>query len=332
MSGPPQGREARDRDGSTLPLVAKGAWDGGPRAQARIGRGPPGTPPELGITCSTAGPATYDRPMPADPVVDLLDQTWRSTADACAGLTEADWEAATDCTGWTVRDQLSHVIGTELSLGGHPSPPPVDPVPGHVRNSFGESNEAWIEERRSRPGAAVLAEFTEVTRRRVDELTAMSEERFEKVGPSPVGEVPYRQFMWTRAFDSWVHEQDLRRALGRSGDRDGAAEALTLDRVVSAMGYVLGRQVKPAEGTTVVWEITGPLARVVSIGIESGRGVVLEDRPPQPTAQLTLGAETFWRLGCGRIDPAAALADGSVELAGDADLGTAVVTAMNFMF
>jgi uncharacterized protein (TIGR03083 family) len=231
-----------------------------------------------------------------------------------------------------VRDQLSHVIGTELSLGGHPSPPPVDPVPGHVRNPFGESNEAWIEERRSRPGAAVLAEFTEVTRRRVDELTAMSEERFEKVGPSPVGEVPYRQFMWTRAFDSWVHEQDLRRALRRPGDRDGAAEALTLDRVVSAMGYVLGRQVKPAEGTTVVWEITGPLARVVSIGIESGRGVVLEDRPPQPTAQLTLGAETFWRLGCGRIDPAAALADGSVELAGDADLGTAVVTAMNFMF
>jgi uncharacterized protein (TIGR03083 family) len=289
-------------------------------------------PPRHGAARRIRGRALYDRPMPADPVVDLLDQTWRSTADACAGLAEADWEAATDCAGWTVRDQLSHVIGTELSLGGHPSPPPVDPVPGHVRNPFGALNEAWIEERRSRPGAAVLAEFCEVTGRRVAELTAMSEARFEEVGPSPVGEVPYRQFMWTRAFDSWVHEQDVRRAVGRPGDRDGAAEELTLDRVASAMGYVVGRQVKPPEGTTVVWEVTGPLARVVAIGIESGRGVVLEGRPPAPTVQLTLDAETFWRLGLGRIDPAAALAGGSLRLAGDADLGAAVVAAMNFMF
>jgi hypothetical protein len=59
---------------------------------------------------------------------------------------------------------------------------------------------------------------------------------------------------------------------------------------------------------------------------------VLGDRPAQPTAQLTLDAETFWRLGLGRIDPAAALSGGSVVLSGDADLGAAVVAAMNFMF
>jgi len=270
--------------------------------------------------------------MPTDPVVDLLEQIWRSTAEACAGLSEADWDAPTDCEGWTVRDQLSHVIGTELTLEGQSSPPPVDPVPGHVRNPFGEVNEAWVEERRSRTGPAVLAEFVEVTGRRLAELTECSEERFERVGPSPIGEVPYRQFMWTRAFDSWIHEQDLRRAVGRPGDRGGAAEVLTIDRVVGAMAYVVGRQVKPPEGTTVVWEITGPLARTVAVGIQAGRGVGLDAAPPEPSARLTLADETFWRLGCGRIDPAAALASGSVELAGDEALGRAVVAAMNFMF
>ena len=196
---------------------------------------------------------------------------------------------------------------------------------------MGERNEVWVEERRARPGAAVLDEFLEVTGRRLAELTGFSEERFEQVGPSPIGQVPYREFMWTRAFDSWVHEQDMRRAIGRPGDRDGAAEELTIDRVVGAMGYVVGRQVKPPEGTTVVWEITGPLARTLSIGIEGGRGVVLDVAPPQPTVRLTLDAETFWRLGMGRIDPSVALAAGSVELAGDEALGRGIAVAMNFM-
>jgi uncharacterized protein (TIGR03083 family) len=270
--------------------------------------------------------------VPLDPVIDLLDQTWRSTAEACAGLREDEWDAPTDCPGWSVRDQLSHLIGTELMLLREPAPPVVDPQPTHVHNPIGAMNEAWIEERRSRPGSAVLDEFVAVTGRRVAELTGFSEERFAALSPSPVGEVPYREFMWVRVFDCWIHEQDLRRAVGRPGNRDGAAEVLILDRVATAMGFVLGRQVKPPEGTSVVWEVTGPLARTVSVAIEGGRGRALESPPSVPGVVLTLDAETFWRLGCGRIDPVEALADGSVALAGDEALGRAVVAAMDFLF
>jgi len=138
--------------------------------------------------------------------------------------------------------------------------------------------------------------------------------------------------MWVRVFDCWIHEQDLRRAVGRPGNRDGAAEVLILDRAAAALGFVLGRQVKPPEGTSVVWEVTGPLARTVSVAIEGGRGRALESPPSVPGVVLTLDAETFWRLGCGRIDPVEALADGSVALAGDEALGRAVVAAMDFLF
>jgi len=270
--------------------------------------------------------------MPTHPVIDLLDQIWRSTAEACAGLSPLQWDAPTDCPGWSVRDQLSHVIGTELMLLGQPTPAPPDPIPAHVHNPIGEMNEAWIDERRSRPGQEVLDEFIEVTGRRVAELTGFGEERFEQIGPSPIGQVPYREFMWVRVFDCWIHEQDLRRAVDRPGDRGGAGEQLTLDRVSNAMGYVVGRQLKPPEGTTVAWTITGPLARTVAVGVQAGRGVGLDSPPPNPTARLTLDAETFWRLGCGRINPDSVLAAGSVDLAGDAALGAAVVRAMNFMF
>ena len=293
-----------------------------------MGRGPPGTGPTRPIL----GRPLYDWPMPTDPVVDLLDQIWSSTAEACAGLTDEQWDAPTDCPGWSVRDQLSHMIGGEYWVAGLPTPTAVDPVPEHVHNPAGEMNEAWIEERRSWPGRVVLDEFVEVTRRRVAELTADSEERFQKLGPSPIGEVPYREFMWVRALDCWIHEQDLRRAAGRPGDRDGAAEALTIERTAGAMPFVVGRKVKPPEGSTVVWEVTGPLARTLAVGIEGGRGVLLEAVPTEPSAQLTLDGDTFWRLGSGRIDPGAALAAGSVELSGDPALGRSVVHAMNYMF
>ena len=90
-------------------------------------------------------------------------------------------------------------------------------VPAHVPNPFGEMNEAWVEARRTVPGAEVLAEFVEITDRRLDALRAMPAEQFDEVGWSPVGEVPYREFMETRVLDTWAHEQDIRRALGRPG-------------------------------------------------------------------------------------------------------------------
>jgi hypothetical protein len=42
-------------------------------------------------------------------------------------------------------------------------------------------------------------------------------------------------------------------------------------------------------------------------------------------------AETFWRLGCGRMPGEAARAAGLVELRGDEKLGSAVLCAMAFM-
>src|SRR5579863_5161692 len=196
------------------------------------------------------GPSSlfYDRSVPDVPVIDLLEAIWASTADACRGLGPTDWDKGTDCPGWSVRDQLSHVIGTESMLLGQPSPPVLTPVPDYVHNPLGEMNEAWVEERRARPGDEVLAEFGSVTRRRIEQLRALTDEEWAVPTPSPVGEVPYGDFMTVRAFDSWVHEQDLRRAVGRPGGRDGAGEALTLDRVSSGMGFVVGRQVKPPEG------------------------------------------------------------------------------------
>jgi uncharacterized protein (TIGR03083 family) len=268
---------------------------------------------------------------PPEPIIAVLEETWSATAQACQGLDEEAFELPTDCPGWTVRDQLSHLIGTELSLLGAAAPAPPDPMPGYVRNPVGQLNEAWIEVRRAVPGQEVLAEFVDVTTRRIEELRGFEPERWDLLGWTPGGEAPYRDFMEIRAFDSWVHGQDIRWAIDRPGDRFGPGEANTMDRVTMGMPYVVGRKVAPPDQTTVVFEVEGPLARTVTVRMEGTRAITLEQPPPAPTVRLTLSPEHFIRLGCGREAPADVLAAGEVSFDGDEALGARVIEAMDFM-
>lgn len=265
-----------------------------------------------------------------EPVIDALEEVWGSIVEACRGLADTDWERPTDCPGWTVRDQLSHLIGIERVLLGEGAPPFAGPMPAHVRNPIGELNEAWVADRRRLPGAEVLAEFAEVTGRRLTELREMPGERFEVVGWSPIGQVPYREFMDVRVLDSWAHEQDVRRALGRPGGRGGAGESVTLRRTAGAMGYVVAKKVGAADGITVVWEVAGPLPQTVAVVVEGGRGRLVERAPADPSVRLELDAEVFLRLGLGRVG-ADELEPGSVTMTGDRELGRRVLGAMAFM-
>jgi uncharacterized protein (TIGR03083 family) len=272
-------------------------------------------------------------PIPSpEPVIDQLDAVWNSTLEACAGLSETAWDLPTECPGWTVRDQLSHLIGIERMLLGDAAPALEGPVPEYVHNAIGEMNEAWIAARRALPGGEVLAEFAAVTKRRLDELRTFAPERFDVVGPSPIGEVPYRRFMVTRVFDSWVHEQDARRALERPGGLGGPGEALTLDQIGAAMPYVLGKLVAAPDGTSVVWDVHGTLPRLVTVSIENGRGSLRDEAPARPTVRFTLGSASYWRLGCGRVSANRALASEPVTIAGDEVLGQRILEHMNFMF
>ena len=97
-----------------------------------------------------------------------MTQVWVSLVTACEKLKPTEWVLATDCPGWTVKDQLSHLIGIERLLLGDPPPPPLDDVPDHVSNAFGELNEAWVAARRAVPGHEVLDEFIEITNRRFE--------------------------------------------------------------------------------------------------------------------------------------------------------------------
>jgi uncharacterized protein (TIGR03083 family) len=271
-------------------------------------------------------------PTNNEPVVGALVQVWTSIVGVGEQVRGTQWDLPTDCPGWTVRDQLSHLIGIERLLLGDPPPPPLAEFPGHVTNAFGEMNEAWVDARRRTPGPTVLAEFVEVTNRRIDDLRSMPTSRFDEVGWSPLGEIPYRQFMETRILDSWVHEQDIRRALGRPGGRNGVGEATALDRCGDTMPYVVGKRVAPPDGTSVLFAVVGVMGRQVLVAVDGGRAVPLAVTPEvRPTVTLTMDQESFWRLGFGRVEPKRLLATAQVKVDGDVALGHRVLDAMSFM-
>jgi uncharacterized protein (TIGR03083 family) len=270
-------------------------------------------------------------PGTQESVVAILDEEWSAIDTLAQGLADEEWELPSECPGWTVRDVLSHLIGIERVLLGEAAPPPLTELPPHVENEVGARNEAWVAPRRSRPGPEVLQEFQQVTARRIADLRSWPQSRFDEIGPSPVGEVPYREFMHVRVMDSWVHEQDIRVATGRPGHDSGPAAQLSIDRLCAAMSFVVGKQAGTPEGASVRFDLRGPLSRRIDVVVRDGRAKAGVELDGQPTASLDMDVEVFWRLTCGRVDGKAALLAGLVDIGGDDGLASRVLDAMAFM-
>jgi uncharacterized protein (TIGR03083 family) len=262
-----------------------------------------------------------------------LAETWGSLADVCRELSGNEWALPTECPGWDVKDQLSHLIGIEQAIMGEPAPEWSEPLGEHVRNDFAATNEPYVAVRRAQPGPAVLAEFVAVTTTRLAQLDELTAAEWAAIGWSPMGQVPHAEFMTARVYDSWVHEQDVRRALDRPGGSGNAASAISLGRIADAMPFVVGKKAGCADGTAVRFEVSGPGedARAFTIAVEGGRARPASD-DVTPTVTLSLSSIDFTRLGCGRATAATVEAAGGVGVDGDEQVGLSVLGAMNFMF
>ncbi len=268
----------------------------------------------------------------AEPVVDLLEAEWAQVTELCAGLTDAEWARPTECPGWSVQDQVAHLVGTESMLAGRPAPGGGDEAGlPHVKNPMGAANEAWVNSMRSAAPAEVLARWREVAQERLRQLRSAPPERFDELGPSPVGQVPYREFMAVRVMDCWSHEQDIRRAVGRPGHRSGPVVEHSLARFVSAMPFVVGKKAGAPDGSTVVFELGGDAARTIAVVVDGGRAKVVDAVPAAPTVRLTMDAETWWCLCLGRWAGPTVRGDGLVAIDGDVALGERIVDGLAFM-
>ena len=261
-------------------------------------------------------------------VVALLREEWGSLAELLAGLDDAAWSAPA-LPGWDVHDVVAHLVGTERMLAGVavPAVPEAETSGPHVKNEIARSNEAWVVTLRARTHAELLDDFRSVTAERLAALEALSDAEYDAPSWTPAGDATYGRFMEIRVFDSWMHEQDVRAAVGRPGHDGGPVAAQSVEEVIRALGYIVGKRAGVPDGSSVTLRLTGPVERTVHVAVD-GRAAVVDALPGPATAELALSSSLFMRLAGGRVPAEDELE--RIELSGDVALARQVASHLAF--
>jgi uncharacterized protein (TIGR03083 family) len=260
-----------------------------------------------------------------------LFAVWDEIDDVLADLSDEQWQAQTPLPGWTVHDVTAHVIGTESMLQGVATPDAGIDVStlNHVRNDIGVLNERWVRKLRGVSPADMLEKFRATTARRREALSDMPDGEWNQITATPAGPDTYGRFMRVRTFDCWMHEHDIRDALGQPAENPvGETSRLALDEMAASMGFVVGKLGGAPDGSRVAIELTGPLARIINVDVR-GRARVVDEFDADPTSTITINGLLFARLAGGRTTPAQH--PDAVIYGGDEAVGRRVVEHLNYV-
>ena len=126
-----------------------------------------------------------------------------------------------------------------------------------------------------------------------------------------------------RPLDVWMHEQDVRRAVGCPAGWTLRLPSTPPATSPRAWGIVLAKRVGATAGTTVVLEVAGT-RRTRSRWPRTAAASGSTDVPADPTVSLQTDRESFIVLAGGRRTPE----PGAVSVTGDADLGQRILDSL----
>ncbi len=245
-----------------------------------------------------------------------LEHCYTAMEALAADLSDADWQAQSLCPDWTVREVFDHVVGVEAVLAGW-LPESVEALPPFERAAEFVAD----------PTPYPQKMHTVFEQRRRD-LAALSQEDFDRPSWMPVGPGTLGRFLAIRVFDIWVHERDVTTALGRSTDDGGVAAELSLDQVDNSIGYIVGKKVGLPDGTSITFDLTGPISRSLHVRVDGKAKAV--DHLDAPDVVVTTDSTTFIQLASGRIDPQAQIDAGRIRWTGNGELGDRAARNLRF--
>ena len=238
--------------------------------------------------------------MSIDHKVSLTIQAINDLTELCAPLTEQQWKTTTDCPGWSVQDNISHLVGIENMLLGKPPTAHKSPKYDYIKNPIGEHNEHEIDARRSLTGSQVFAEWKATATERVHQLQTADAEYFAKPMMMPTGPGTLGDFLDIRILDLWIHDQDIRRALNISGNHGGPCAEHTIDRLIRTLPIVVGKRAAAPEGESVSITISGAVQRTIYVSVSEGRANIVAAAPANLSCAITMESTVFTALATGR--------------------------------
>lgn len=247
-----------------------------------------------------------DAPVPP---VEAYRRTMASFDAVVAQLTDEQWHrhALRDLD---VQGLVGHLIGVEHQLHAAAGLDPGATVGAdHV-----VSTQADAVAQAGRPPVDTLAEWRALVERTVDYGTGLDQASNERLVTLHSFTIPFEQMLVLRVFETWTHEEDVRRALGWPlAAPDSARLRLMTDLAISALPAGLARIGRPQPGRTARMVLTGPGGGTWQAPLELG------EQPGTADVRIVADAVLFCRLVANRIteDDVAADVDGDHALGTD---------------
>jgi len=251
-------------------------------------------------------------------------------------LSPAEWSASTVCAGWSVKDVALHLLAGDLGKlargrDGFAAPPGTVPLPSPTDFASLVKFLDALNARRVRElrwlSTPVLVDLLAATGPALHAYLAGLDpfEPGERV--SWAGEAPAPNWLdVAREFtERWVHQQQIREAVGRTGP----VEPHLLHPVLATFARALPRAPRDADavaGSAVLLHVTGPAGGQWYAVREQAAWVLHEHPPSPPAATVVLDQDTAWRRFTNGIDADAARE--RATLTGDAALADQVLQAV----
>lgn len=237
----------------------------------------------------------FDGP-PDDVATPMLRQRHR-LADLVDGLGAGQWDAASRCEGWTVRDVIAHLVGVDqfwlasvgAALAGRPSRYLVgfDPVTVPAQLVAATQDQSASE---------VLAAFRAGIDALADAVGDLNAEQWEQPAETPAGHVPLHTLARHALWDAWIHERDIALPLGLTPVEEPDEVAISLG-YVAILGTAIVAAIDPSRHGRVVVSATDP---DVDVTVELSETAV--SRPADPDDAEAGTEATTLRLSGPAVD------------------------------
>ncbi|MDQ1359012.1 MAG: hypothetical protein QOJ52_1979 [Acidimicrobiaceae bacterium] len=244
--------------------------------------------------------------------IEAYRRTMVSFDSVLSDLSEAEWHTPV-LRDLDIQGLVGHLIGVErqlhaaLGIG-----PDMVTDADHV-----ESTQADAHAQTGRPTADTHAEWLDLSAATVAHASGLDRQGLASLIAMHLFTTSVERMLVIRSFETWTHEEDIRRATGRPlAAPDSARLRLMTETAVSALPAGLAMIARPRPNRTARMVLTGPGGGTWQASLD--RGV-----PGETDVRIIADAVSFCRMVANRMTPAdiEAVVTGDEALAADVFAG-----------